>query len=105
MNKGFIMAADHSKQADKDEFWTKIKDEFLDHCRTLEGRRLETREEALTGISPEGYDGNYPRPDLRGRQAPTVLRMVPNTVVLVVKRAVSTTVRTAASPLAAHMAR
>jgi hypothetical protein len=38
-------------------------------------------------------------------QALTVVRMVPNTLVPDVRRAVSTTVRTAASPSAAHIAR
>jgi hypothetical protein len=40
-----------------------------------------------------------------GAQALMVVRMVPKTVVPDVRRAVSTTVRTAASPSAAHMAR
>ena len=38
-------------------------------------------------------------------QAATVVRMVPKAVVRGLSRAVSTTVRMAASPLAAHMAR
>jgi transposase len=41
----------------------------------------------------------------RGAQALMVVRMVPKTVVPDVRRAVSTTVRTAASPSAAHIAR
>ena len=40
-----------------------------------------------------------------GAQALMVVRMVPKTVVPDVRRAVSTTVRTAASPSAAHIAR
>ena len=40
-----------------------------------------------------------------GAQALTVFRTVPKTVVPDVRRAVSTTVRTAASPSAAHIAR
>ena len=40
-----------------------------------------------------------------GAQALMAVRMVPKTVVPDVRRAVSTTVRTAASPSAAHMAR
>ena len=40
-----------------------------------------------------------------GAQALTVFRTVPKTVVPEVRRAVSTTVRTAASPSAAHIAR
>jgi hypothetical protein len=54
-------------------------------------------------VDSEG-EGNYPRRG-SGAQALTVVRMVPKTVVPDVRRAVSTTVRTAASPSAAHMAR
>jgi hypothetical protein len=49
--------------------------------------------------------GNYPRRCWGWFQALTVARRVPKTVPLGVSRAVSTTVRTAASPSAAHMAR
>ena len=46
-------------------------------------------------VSAQAYDGRV--------QAPTVLRMLPNGL-LPVRRAVSTTVRMAASPSAAYMA-
>src|SRR4051812_21568040 len=50
------------------------------------------------------WSSNYPRPRLWRSQV-TALRMAPNTLVPGVRRAVSTTVRMAASPSAAHIAR
>jgi hypothetical protein len=59
----------------------------------------------LAAVLPQrGWDVTTHAPD-SGAQALMVVRMVPKTEVADVRRAVSTTVRTAASPSAAHMAR
>ena len=72
----------------------------------LRPRRDESERMKMQTVVQRGVpECNYPRLRLWRSQVVTALRMVPNTLAPGVSRAVSTTVRTAASPSAAHIAR